>query len=304
MASRYGPWLDATTLGVVESDLSILLLAWRKSRAPIQNFPSESTVLFRNRTSASASPVLRLGPSIKRGIEYLVAPVQSLEGGAKVIDSSASTSFYIFSPSQCGFIPRSEDSSWSAQDPVKGRRSSPRFSRLSAMPHPDLSAPEEFFVFQSVSDLISGSHRHGQRQPQAQIYEMSSRDDAVTGQTSPASQSTPGGHSTPDTLVGRDSPNRPNLPSPTASTYLRVSVEQVVADWKALSRHFSALSERHPSRSQRRCSGGKDLEKQASGGSSMTQAGDWSLENTLREGRAADEEAEIKPKHIFSHPMM
>ncbi|KAL8952789.1 MAG: hypothetical protein Q9183_007373, partial [Haloplaca sp. 2 TL-2023] len=122
---------------------------------------------------------------------------------------------------------------------------------------------------------------------------------APPGQLEPEDEgnSTPGGHSTPDTLVGRESPpKRPNLYAQN-SVLSGVSVEQAEEDWKALSRHFSGISERHRSRSVRHRSGGQDLEKQVSDSSSPP-AGGWSLENTLREGRAADEEAEIKPKHI------
>ncbi|KAL8949506.1 MAG: hypothetical protein Q9222_004383, partial [Ikaeria aurantiellina] len=211
---------------------------------------------------------------------------------------SRSESFYIFSRSQSGFIPLSEDPAINLQDPVESRRSSRRFSRLSAILHPDLSSPGEFFALQSVGELISGSHRHGQRQPQAQVYEMGTRNEPESGQITPP---TPGGHSTPSTLVAQDSPKRPDTLSPALSTMTGVSVEQAEADWRRLSRHFSDVSagSRHLSRSKSRAlrhgSGFTgDLEKQIK----EAKAGGWSLEDTLRSGRAADEEAEIKPKHI------
>ncbi|KAL8639764.1 MAG: hypothetical protein Q9228_003236 [Teloschistes exilis] len=211
-----------------------------------------------------------------------------------------SDSFYIFSRSQSGFIPLSEDPAWNLQDPVESRRSSRRLSRLSDMLHPDISSPGEFFSLQAVNELISGSHRHGQRQPQAQIYEMSLRDNAVTDQASPVPHSERGtqGHSTPNTLVDRNSPKRPKALSPALSTFSGVSVEQAEADWKSLSRHFTDVSERHRSRSRRQSSRLRDLEKQSSDGSLDGKPGEWSLEDTLRDGRAASEEAEIKPKHI------
>ncbi|KAL9019649.1 MAG: hypothetical protein Q9185_003114 [Variospora sp. 1 TL-2023] len=213
--------------------------------------------------------------------------------------ASATESFYIFSRSQSGFIPLAEDPALNMQDPVDSRRSSRRLSRLSAMLHPDLSSPGEFFQLQAVGEIIAGSHRHGQRQPQAQVYEMSSRNHATTG------QSTPAGQSTPDTLVSRDSPKRPHSLTPALSG---VSVEQAEEDWRRLSRHLSDASgfqrslstsrSRHGSRSIRHSSGPGDLEKQLSDGSSGKKPGGWSLEDILRSGRAADEEAEIKPKHI------
>ncbi|KAI4195627.1 MAG: hypothetical protein LQ350_007098 [Teloschistes chrysophthalmus] len=211
-----------------------------------------------------------------------------------------SDSFYIFSRSQSGFIPLSENPAWNLQDPVESRRSSRRLSRLSDMLHPDISSPGEFFSLQAVNELISGSHRHGQRQPQAQIYEMSSRDNAVTGQASPAPHSEPEteGHSTPDTLVDRNSPKRPKALSPALSTFSGVSVEQAEADWRSLSRNFTDVSARHRSRPRRQSSRLRDLEKQTSDGSSDGKPGEWSLEDTLRDGRIASEEAEIKPKHI------
>ncbi|KAI4289812.1 MAG: hypothetical protein L6R35_000919 [Caloplaca aegaea] len=213
--------------------------------------------------------------------------------------ASATESFYIFSRSQSGFIPLAEDPALNMQDPVDSRRSSRRLSRLSAMLHPDLSSPGEFFQLQAVGEIIAGSHRHGQRQPQAQVYEMSSRNHATTG------QSTPAGQSTPDTLVSRDSPKRPHSLTPALSG---VSVERAEEDWRRLSRHLSDASgfqrnlstsrSRHGSRSIRHSSGPGDLEKQLSDGSSGKKPGGWSLEDILRSGRAADEEAEIKPKHI------
>ncbi|KAL8974442.1 MAG: hypothetical protein Q9197_001320 [Variospora fuerteventurae] len=213
--------------------------------------------------------------------------------------ASATESFYIFSRSQSGFIPLAEDPALNMQDPVDSRRSSRRLSRLSAMLHPDLSSPGEFFQLQAVGEIIAGSHRHGQRQPQAQVYEMSSRNHATTG------QSTPAGQSTPDTLVSRDSAKRPHSLTPALSG---VSVEQAEEDWRRLSRHLSDASgfqrnlstsrSRHGSRSIRHSSGPADLEKQLSDGSSGKKPGGWSLEDILRSGRAADEEAEIKPKHI------
>lgn len=213
---------------------------------------------------------------------------------------STSESFYIFSRSESGFIPLAEDATLNLRDPGESRRSSRRFSRLSGMLHPDLSSPGEFFQLQAVGELISGSHRHGQRQPQAQVYEMNSRDDAITG------QSTPGGQSTPDTLVdSRNSPNTPYTRSPALSG---VSVERAEEDWKRLSRHLSDVSgfRRTPSRSRsrygsssvRRGSGAKDVEKQIGDGLSTSKPGGFSLEDILRSGRAADEEAEIKPKHL------
>ena len=212
---------------------------------------------------------------------------------------SASESFYIFSRSQSGFIPLSEDPARNLQDPAESRRSSRRFSRLSDILHPDLSSPGEFFALQAVNELISGSHRHGQRQPQAQVYEMGNRNNAITG------QSTPGGQSTPSTLVDRHSPKRPQALSPALSG---VSVEQAEEYWKRLDRHFSDASEanryrsrstsRYTSRSYYRGSFARDLEKQTSDDSSNAKDGVWSLEDTLRSGRAADEEADIKQKHI------
>ncbi|KAL8735764.1 MAG: hypothetical protein Q9166_000627 [cf. Caloplaca sp. 2 TL-2023] len=203
---------------------------------------------------------------------------------------SRSESFYIYSRSQSGFIPLSEDPAQNVQDPVESRRSSRRFSRLSAMLHPDLSSPGEFFALQAVNELISGSHRHGQRQPQAQVYEMGPTNNASSGQPSPD------GQSTPDTLVDRYSPKRHRALSPAMSG---VSVEGAQEDWRSLGRRFSGMSEgsRYSSKNGRRSSGAKDLEKQRSG-YSATKAGAWSLEDTLRAGRAADEEADIKPKHI------
>ncbi|KAL9053250.1 MAG: hypothetical protein Q9206_004009 [Seirophora lacunosa] len=208
--------------------------------------------------------------------------------------ASATESFYIFSRSQSGFIPLAEDPALNLRDPVESRRSSRRWSRLSGMLHPDLSSPGEFFQLQAVGEIIAGSHRHGQRQPQAQIYEMSSRNDVASGPI------TPEGQSTPDTLVDRDSPKRPYSLAPSFSG---VSVERAEEDWRRLSRHFSGVSDfsRHASRSRSRHgsrSVARDLEKQLSDSSSGTKPGGWSLEDTLRSGRAADEEAEIKPKHI------
>ncbi|KAL8869973.1 MAG: hypothetical protein Q9174_003871, partial [Haloplaca sp. 1 TL-2023] len=270
-------------------------------------------------TEFSESTVLGIGRTSPGWLMNSSAPV----GGRRQPPTMASSnhsrrrsdSFYIYSRSQSGFIPLSEDPSSNVQDPVESARSSRRWSRLSAMLHPDLSSPGEVFALQGISGLIAGSHRSGgqRQQPQAQVYEMSSRDSnmniasqgeppgGLTPEEEGGDSSTPGGHSTPDTLIGRDSPKRPNLYSPN-SVLSGVSVEQAEEDWRALSRHFSGISSRHRSRSthRRRRSGLQDLEKQVSDSSSSPPPppGGWSLENTLREGRAADEEAEIKPKHI------
>ena len=192
---------------------------------------------------------------------------------------SRSESFYIFSRSQSGFIPLHDDQALNLQDPIESRRSSRRFSRLSAM-YPDLSSPGEFFALQGVSGLISGSHRRETRQPQAQVYEMDER-----------GSSPEDGQSTPNTLVGRDSPKRPQLPSRMESG---ISVQQAELDWRTLDRHFSEFSKHSSQLSRtRRRSSGRDVEKAGD----STQAA-WSLEDTLRSGRAADYEAGIKPKHI------
>ncbi|KAL9612708.1 MAG: hypothetical protein Q9167_002699 [Letrouitia subvulpina] len=201
---------------------------------------------------------------------------------------SRRNSFFIYSRSQSNFIPLSPANMTGSQERLvegpESRRSSKRFSRLSAMLHPDLSSPGEFFALQAVNELISGSHRHGTRHDPAQTAAMEMTDRNFTGQ------------STPDTLIPTPSPTRrPYALSPAMSG---VSVEQAEKDWRSFSRQFSDMSAL--TRTQRNGSGLKesDLERHGSSSSGETKAEPFNLEEILRAGRNADDAAGIKPKHI------
>ncbi|KAL9046562.1 MAG: hypothetical protein Q9214_000633, partial [Letrouitia sp. 1 TL-2023] len=203
-------------------------------------------------------------------------------------DDHGSPGGVALAPSQSNFIPLSPANMTGSQERLvegpESRRSSKRFSRLSAMLHPDLSSPGEFFALQAVNELISGSHRHGTRHDPAQTAAMEMTDRNFTGQ------------STPDTLIPTPSPTRrPYALSPAMSG---VSVEQAEKDWRSFSMQFSDMSAL--SRTQCNGSGLKeaDLERHGSSSSGETKAEPFNLEEILRAGRNADDAAGIKPKHI------